>query len=100
MNQKQIELIKHICDEMYKPFLELIDTPKYSDLVNEDGGEYMPIVVSILASLLTTSINNWISTLEIEKEEIIDTFVKTLFVVAHEAKEGFSRHLERKREMH
>ncbi len=90
MNQNQLDLIKTMCDEMVAPYKRMLTTKYYEDVINQDGGEFMPIVVSVLSSTLATCLASFANCVEDDPSEQNIAFKNMLTLVAIEASRGYS----------
>ncbi len=92
MNQDQINLIKKITDKMTDPFHEFLFNDENADIVNQDGGEFAAIMVSILSSVMATTLNAWVNLVEEDLKEKQQTFDMFWLLITKQAKDARDNH--------
>lgn len=85
MNQKQIDLIKSITNQMIKPIIEMMTSDEHTDVINEDGGEYASLVISIMSSIMATVVSNFINELDKNEDESMSDYEKMIGMISIEA---------------
>jgi hypothetical protein len=97
MNEEQIDLIRLIIGEMIRPMEVLLTTNEYDDIINDNGGKFLAIFVSIMSSVLATSVNNFVKYNDIPDHKFLSEYEKILGIVSLEALEASTNRLKKGR---
>lgn len=85
MNQKQIDLTMSIIVKMVKPLEDFMRTSEHDEVVNANGGYFLSIFISIISSVLSTAVMNFLKDNNVPNDKFIEEYRKLLEVISFEA---------------